>query len=352
MKLVIGLEGSIARLRRGAWAARLLRELSLHAALALFAAGAIALALRFGAGWSRPDAALALWLVALAPLTAYLRARPGLLSRRGAEAWLDIRSGGSGLVLTAAELDDPRWRAETERRLASAPAPPRLRLARPLSRLVPALAFAAGALVLDPPAARAGTPERAVLGVVEKIAEKLATLEETLQLDPAEAEELHARLERLRAEAGEARPEASFEAVDRLEERLEALAREALDAAERARGELAAGSGQDLAAEQAALERALETLSRSALANELPESMRGKLDASLRLPEGLELTPAELAGMSQELRELLAARLGELAQAGLLKPGELRRLGELASLEGFQPTEHVCDERCGKPGGT
>jgi hypothetical protein len=352
MRIVLRLDGSIARLRRRAWASQLVRELSLHLALALFAAGAIALGLRFGLRWSRPDAALALWLVALAPLSAFLRARPGLLSRRGAEAWLDVRSGGSGLVVTAAELDDPLWRVEAERRLAGAPAPPRLRLARPLLKLVPALGFAAGALVVEPPPARAGTPQRAVLGVVERIEEKLATLEETLQLDPAEAEELHARLERLRAEAGEARPEASFEAVDRLEERLEALAREALDEAERARGELAAGSGQDLEAEQAALERALETLSRSALARELPESLRGKLDASLRLPEGLELSEAELAGMSQELRELLAARLGELAQAGLLKPGELRRVEQLASLEGFQPTEHVCDEDCLKPGGT
>jgi hypothetical protein len=79
---------------------------------------------------------------------------------------------------------------------------------------------------------------------------------------------------------------------------------------------------------------------------------------SLSLPQGVQLSSAELAALSQELRGVLDERLAKLAAGRLLDPSKLRelKLGEgvgLGDLSDFEyDPDHVCDEDCKKPGGT
>ena len=63
--------------------------------------------------------------------------------------------------------------------------------------------------------------------------------------------------------------------------------------------------------------------------------------------------PRDLDALSKELSEALAKKLDKLGKAGLAKVGKLGKAGELAKLDDFEPTGHVCDENCKKkPGGT
>ena len=73
----------------------------------------------------------------------------------------------------------------------------------------------------------------------------------------------------------------------------------------------------------------------------------------MSLPEGVQLSSAELGALARDLKGALDSRLAKLTAGRLLDPSKLRPLepGELPSLDDFDP-EHVCDEDCKKPGGT
>ena len=357
------LAGAVSRLRRRARQAAFLGELSRHGTVALLLAGTAALLLRLLLGLSTAAAAPVLGLVLLAPLTAWLSARRRFLSASGAAAWLDVRSGSTGLLVTGLELADgpgagwEPWRERAAAALSEAPRPPGLRVERLGAPLLPAAAFAAAGLWLGLPAHEPGPPPGLFEAAVDRLTEKLETLEETVELEEELAEELRARLEHLAEEADAARPETTFEALDALEQRLEAEAFEAFEAAREAREGLAAAAEEAVrdggeAAAQERLERTLAELAESGFAGEYPESIQELLGAEgLALPEGAQLDASQLLELSEELQQLLADRLADLQAAGLLKPGQLGELALAGELADIELVEHECGEEC-EAGGT
>jgi hypothetical protein len=203
-----------------------------------------------------------------------------------------------------------------------------------------------------------GPPPVVATALIEDLEAKLATLEETLELPAEEAEELAARLERIQAEAENGQPASTFEAIDRLAQRLEDEAAQALEAAQRAGEDLARAAGDpSLAGAQEALESALNGMKEAGLAKDLPpEAREGLMPGTLSLPPGTQLDSRELAKLSQELKGALEAKLGKLGKGRLLDLSKLRLVeGALPGLgEGFGELDpaHECDEDCKKPGGT
>jgi hypothetical protein len=338
------LQSLIARAKTAAW----LEACARLAAPTLFVLGGWVLFARFALDVSRADAALALALFALVPAVAWGLARRRFLSPAAAVAWLDRESGGSGALLTQHALGDARWDASAARALASIERLPRIRALRGFGPSLLALAFVGAAFTLE----RSVLPPPPATQVVESrldaAAEDLGALQEVVELEPERAEELEARLERLDAESDSAPLDASLEAIDRTQEELARRADEALAAAERAREGLnAADSAENAEAAVEALNGALRDLKLAGLAAKLPKSLLDRLEpGSLELPEGVELSTAELAELSDALRAALDARMERLAQSGLLSKTELQRFREL---ERF--SEHVCDSTC-KRGGT
>lgn len=354
------LEDGIAALRRRRLLQAWLQLAGVHAQAALFAAGVAVLFVRAVPRWESREAASLLALAALALPTAFVLARRRSPSANVAAAWLDVRGGAQGRIVTERELGASAWSEEARAQLATAlGALPRPAWKRALRPALPAAAFAALALWIPIPRAVVGPPPVVAEAALEELNEKLATLEETLDLAPELAEEMEARLERIEEQAASGQPASTFEAIDRLGERLEAEAEQALEAAQRASHDLAsAASDPSLADAQAALESALASMDEAGLGKELPQRLEDALaPGSLSLPAGVQLSSAELAALSKELKGVLDASLAKLAAGRLIDASKLREL-ELGEGSGlglgdfeFDPS-HVCDEECKKPGGT
>ncbi len=347
----------LSRLRRRALAATYLGEWSRHALIAGLAAGTVALFARVAFDAESQTVAWVLLALALSPLTAWLLARRRFLSREGAMAWLDVRVGATGLVLTQAEVGDERWRERAARVLEQHGAPPGLRVRAPFARSGGGLAFALLALWIDLPSAAALGPSRELYdGAIEDLREKLETLEEVVELEEETRAELDERLERLEAEAEDTRaPEATFEALDELDERMQELAARAENAAEEMSEafDAAGDAEQDLAARQEELAEAHAELARAGLAAKLGEKLSAKLASTLEADPGASFDLSALTQLSEEMRAALEAKLARLADAGLLQSGKLGKLGELGELGDLSRFEmHECDENCDKPGGT
>ena len=197
-------------------------------------------------------------------------------------------------------------------------------------------------------------PRKIEEAAVERVAEKLATLEEQVTLEPELAAELETRLERLKEEVGN--PEQAFEAIDRMEERLGQEGERLSEQIQDARDSLSKASesaASDAEAAQKELEKTLGELAKAGLGKHLPEELQRELGgSSLELPPGVQLDPQKIEALSRELGAELARKLDRLGKAGLAKLGKLGKAGELAKLDDFKPTGHVCDENCKKKGGT
>lgn len=347
------LDSSIHALRRRAILASFLGEWSIHALVALFVAGAAALLLRLLAGWPVEQAAWALALVALTPMTAWLRARQRFMSREAVAAWLDVRAGATGMLLAERETGDERWKDRAEALLAAAPANPKMRLQPAAVRSGTGIAFAALVLMVPMPDSATGLPSSFYDSALDTLHEKLETLEEEVELEPDESAQLHEQLERLESEVKqEISPEASFEAIDQLAGEMENSALEAQESIEQAAEALSESQADQSQAKpedaQDALERALSKLAEAGLLSSLPEGLAAKLGQDSQLPPGITLDISEMGALSDELRDLLAAKVGKLVKAGLLNPKALKKLAKLGDLSEFK--EHSCPN-CGKPGG-
>lgn len=350
------LERAARRVQRARVRAAAANALARYGSVALFAAGALALVYRTlspnaSTPWWAPLAALA--LAAGFALWLAQRARP---SERLAASWLDVRGGASGAVVTEAELGASAWSGQAQERIENALAQlPRidgLALARSLG--LGALFAAAALFVPLPEASRSGAPPVAPERTLERLEEKLAALEDALALDPELSQELHERLERVEESAREERFDSTFEALDRLEERLDDSAARALDAAQRAQEDLAAAAADaHLDHAQEALESALEQLRESGLTKGLSESTKSELGEQLdSLPPGVQLSSQELAALSRDLNQSLAKQLGKLGAARLIDPSKLRELLDAQPGDSELDPDHECDEDCKKPGGT
>lgn len=344
------IERRIGEARRTAFVAAFARELSTAAAFGLFAAGTLAFVLRFALRLSPATAALALLGALLAPAFAWIRTSRRLLSRGGAATWLDLRAGGTGLLLAEIETGDAAWRRRAASLLDESPALPRLRIGRLLGRPAPALAFAAAAILVPIPRSVLGPSPAVLESAVERLRDKVRALEEEVRLEEEVADEIETRLDRLEEEADRGRPESAFEAMDRLEDRLLAEGDRAAEIASKARDSLAAAeaaAGSDVEAAQASLEAALAEMTEGGLDAKLPPSLLEDLGSeSLALAEGTKLDGSRLMEVSREIRDLLDKKMESLSRSGLLRPRP--------QTEGRDPleryVEHECDSDC-PPGG-
>lgn len=313
---------------------------------------AAVLAMRVAAEWDRARAAWLFAPIVLAPVLAWRIARRKRWSTAAAATWLDWRSGASGALVTGFERDDPAWNGHVDAALARADLLPRARWGRPAALLLFAIAFAALATWVTIPRVVPG-PSRAVqTAAIERVEEKLATLEEQVTLDPVVAEELHESLERLENGTDGESIEGTFEALDRAGERLEDEARARAEAAESALESLAAAESAasgDPEAAQKQLEATLEALAKSGLAKGLEGALPEELGAKgLELPAGTKLDAAQIAKLTAGLESKLGEKLAKLSAAGLLKEGRFAK-GEKPG----EISEHVCDASCARnPGGT
>jgi len=351
------LERAARRVQRARVRAAAVSAFARYGGIVLLVAGAGVLVYRTlspaaPAPWWAPLAALA--LAAGFALWIAQRARP---SEALAAAWLDVRGGASGAVVTEAELGSSAWSDRAQQRIENALAQlPRidgLALARSLG--LGALFAAAALFVPLPEASVVGTPPFAPERTLERLEEKLAALEDALALDPELSQELRERLERVEESAREERFDSTFEALDRLEERLDDSAARALEAAQRAQDDLAAAaSDAHLDHAQEALESALEQLRESGLTKGVSEATQRELGAQLdSLPPGVQLSSQQLAALSRDLNQSLAKQLGKLGAARLIDPSKLRELLDAQQQgEGELDPDHECDENCKKPGGT
>ncbi len=360
---------SLERVRRRARGNGFLRRLVAWSAFACVAGGALALCARALGRVSAENAAFALVLVPASALAAWIAALRSTPDRARAAAWLDASSGGRGTLLTDFELGDARWGTAVEAALARVGPLPPFTPRGAFSRGAPAAAFALACLLVPIPRTLPGATPSFLDSTAERLREKLQTLEEEVRLDTEVADELAQRLENLEAVLADGSPEAVFEALDRLDARLEELALGAREEGRRAL-EGAADALRDVAlAESAAANafaEALAELARVALAlnqDPLPPSLselalaldeRGDLAGlaaadALALEQALAgLTPAELASLARELSELFDGDLATLADAGLLDPASL---AAAKPLKFDEVVMHDCDERC-QAGGT
>lgn len=290
------------------------------------------------------------WLVALA--YTWRRTGQSAMGPRDAALWLDLRSDASGRVVTANEVTEESaqpWRAQAISVAETAEAVPSPRWGRlaQAGLLGLALVFAVTFVPLRAQGSGAGGIAAVFEERLDEVAEQLEVLDESVGLDEEERSELEASLERLE-EAIEEDPdlEATYEAIDRLEDQLAALAEEALAEAKQALADMAeqqrssaessASAGDPLGADTEPAGADLESL-----LSKLAQSESELAEASLS-PEALSelskiaaedlssLSPEELAELSEALASAMSEPLGALAQAGLLSESA-------ASVSAFKP---------------
>lgn len=350
------LERAIERLRRrafhGAFLGAFLRAFAVTAAVL----AVLVLTLRVGFRFERVDAAWAFAPLALTVVVAWVQARRRVPSHAATAAWLDVRSGGAGSIVAADEVSDSRWDPALDRQLAAEPALPRIDVARPLRMASLSFAFAAMAMLVPISPALVGPPTVVQEATLERIEDELAALQEQIELEPEVAAELQEALERLQQDGALADPEAAFEALDRAQDRLEQEAYERAELSQSAQGDLARAADDAMSnpeAAQAALEKSMEQLAAGGFSKDVQSALEKELGAAgVSLSPGTKLEAAAIESISKELAEKLGERSAALAKKGLLDGKALAKLGELAKLDDFEPTEHVCDENCGtKPGG-
>ncbi|MBL8695959.1 MAG: hypothetical protein JNJ88_17830 [Planctomycetes bacterium] len=359
----LDLDRSVRALRARAFSADFLAEGALLSAIFLTVGAVGALLLRGFELETGARAALPLLLALLAPAISWVRARRRRISEGGAAAWLDVRCGATGTLLTAQAQRDPRWSGRARAILEDAPPLPALPWRISATRIAPAVAFALLALFVPLPKSEANSSSRFAEAAVQRLQEKLATLEEIVNLDEKAEADLERRLDRLEELAKEGRAEAAFEAIDRFESQLAERARERAEVIESAKEGLAdAGSDSKESGEatQESLQEALREIAMNQLQGMVPKELLEKASIapdSLQIPEGVELTPEQIAELSAELQAALESKLMELTKAGLLDRSDLARLGKSKLGRGSEVDEeveireHECDEEC-PAGGT
>lgn len=330
------LQSSIERVRASVFRAVFGSALLVWLAGLLFVLGCVVLALRAALDWPLARTSACFAILAVAPIVAWRTATRKQLSRAGAAAWLDVQSGSSGVVVTDFEHSDAAWSARVAESLSRAALLPRANLKKPALLALVALAFVVVALWVPIPRTPVGPPIALQQAAVERVEEKLATLEEEVALDPELAAEMRETLQRLKDEDALANPESAFEAVDHAEARLADEARSKAEAAEAGQEALAAASesaASDPEAAQKKLEEAMSALSKAGLAKGLPKGLENELgNGSLELPAGAKLDKGQIEKLSGGLSQKLGDKLAKLAKAGLLKPAQFGKSGKPAEL--------------------
>ncbi len=302
-------------------------------------------AVRLAAGWCLAWGLVVLLARSLAgvPATRLLWGLAGLLpcaaaavvlairrcpSRASVKALLDRGSRCGGLLMAQGEVPLGRW--------ADRVPPVRVPAVRWRGRRSLALAAAAGAFLtagfvvpqryVSPPTARGLNVE----GEVEDLRHRIEALEEEEVIDREAAADLVRKLDQTTAEASGERPAKTWEALDHLQDTLagaaQAAARETQAQGERlAKAESLADALENEAAD---LDPAILTVAMKHLREMVEESARedgllseDQAEALQEACQGTCLSAEDLRRLSECLggcRGDLAARLGRLAEAGLL----------------------------------
>ncbi len=346
------------RLRRRWALAVLLGELSRQLLILSLICGVAALLARVLFELPTERAALFFLPLILLPLTSWWRARPRVPSTSTAAAWLDLQSGAQGFVVSSLERPDVAWQTSADAQLGRFQHLPSLRWRAPILRILPGLAFALLALFVPLLHSESAPITAHFERSVEELREKLAELEEVVDLEEEQADEFEQRLERLDEAVREEERESLLEALDALEHDLESEATNVVEELQSAQQDLEQSGEEafnDPTKARETLADALRGLEEMGLEKLAAEALPEGLDlASLKLPEGLKLSPAELRALDLKLSESMREALAKLSAAGLTKLGELGELdlsGKAQSLASLLEKKHTCDESC-KQGGT
>jgi hypothetical protein len=228
------------------------------------------------------------WITAAAALGAiiwlWLAVRRHGWSEADAAIRLDRLAGAGGLLLTVGEVPSPQWESKAQALLTGVKPPPML-VTRPLLLTAGAVAFGAAAFVAPTPQPLVRPGQEAALREVQKLEAEA----EALQKEDVAPREWTREIERLRAEAEDARFDASdWEAADSLKEAAAATAQartDDLQSAEDATARLEEAlnnhaSDEQVARERESLESALAALSPHAGLSDGNSQEHGAADAS------------------------------------------------------------------------
>lgn len=343
------LKGALARLRSAAFRVLYTRALALHLPLALFVGGALVLVLRFAMGLGRIDAAWALVLAVVAPVSAWLVARKRLPDEGTLAAWLDRRSGGTGLVLAEYELADERWLAHAQgtfqRHGARAPRPEAE--GTTLWASVPAVVFVALAMWFTPPDPGPAIPVGLLNTSLDGLTRRLERAMDDGLLPQERIDQLTERLEDIAGGLEEGGLEQAFESIDRFRQDLEQDVAGFADelAAMREALESLPPEAKDALAES--LAAALADPRTAELAQAAAQAMAGMDPAAMDPSALMGLDSEALAGLQDAVSAALAERMGDMAQAGFLSPEALKaalaRRGDLREARNLRAHEHSED---------
>lgn len=295
---------AIGSARRRLALAVLLREGLLGVAIALCLAGSAALLLRRFAGWAPERAAWTGALLLIVPPLVWWRTRGRLPDRQAAATWLDLRSGGRGWLVTAAEHPDPAWSSAAEATIPEARPP--IPLGRPLGALAVALPYCL--LALWVPVSSPDAPPR-VPGPAEALAAQRAALEELVQLPEDQELALEEALSSL--EASDSRSESALEAAEALSGELDAAAAAADQAGQDAQRAMGA-AGSDAAAGLAGAAAALGLDASSKASMPTPRLPEGLADALRQAAAQQTAGNALEAQAAQDLASTLSKTLDDL----------------------------------------
>jgi hypothetical protein len=344
------LRSTVETLRRRIARAAFLGTLARHGAAALVVGSIAALLARMGLGWSSSRALLLLLVVLPAFATAWFAARRRFVSAATAATWLDVELGASGRYVTAFEI--------AARGNATAPAlpadltsrAPRTRWFAVVRPSLPSALFALLALLVPVHFGDAAVVPPAVqTSQLDRLAEKLASLEETVQLDEELRAELHQRLDHTREQADAAPLSSTFEAIDQLSQRLAHEGERASEKIDEAKAELDSDAltralEKEPAKAQELVAGTLQQLSKDGLGANLPPELAQQLPEGMKLPDGAQLDAKELAKLSSELTKMLDGKLAKLLKSGVIDPSKLKPFDGKLKV-------HKCDEKCRQGGG-
>lgn len=352
------LDSAMRSLRGARFKARFVEISGSWLLVTLLAAGCGILLGRLFGPWAFGQAACLLLGAFTAPLAAWIVARRDVWGPAREAAWLDVSAGGDGSLVTYSELGDARWNDQVQRALRRTGERPTPNWKGALLRMGAGAGFAALALWV-PVQTKEQPVQRGLFdGTLASLADTLETLTEEVGLTEDRASELVERLERLHDEADAGRdPEATFEALDTLERDMEQAAAEVADAIEEAANELASQNSRGWEDGNDSMQAVLEGLAEGGLQPKSPSELETmELPAGLELPPGLSwpegsgdpefgmISPDQLAGLSEALRQDLLERMQALADAGLL--GELALAGaefqKARDAQGAQATGELC----------
>ena len=357
------LDGALTELRGSALRVLWARSLGAHIPLALLIAGTLVLVMRFMADLGRQEAAYALLLVVVAPITAWLVARGRVPARVDLVAWLDRRSGGTGRVLTYFTVGDERWSADaaSDYRRASSIAKPLAPDFSPAAwRSLPAGLFVCAALWVSPVSAAAGPPVALFESMLDGLTERLADLEELGLMDDERVEELAERLVEITGGLDEGNLEQALESMERFSEHMDEESDRLADMLAAAREAMESVSPGD----QEALAEAFQRMAESFAGSPLAADAMANAEKLMEGLEGMDLSGMDLSGLDgldlSDLSEVqgamsaeLAAKLSEMALAGFLNQNSLAkalaRRGKPGNFDKFD--FHHADDCESKEGG-